>query len=233
MIPAGVNFVERVVRVEVRARNVRELLTGEIPPEVVWLAWLGQAGFALRSGYRRLLIDPYLSDHLARKYAGTEFPHQRLMPAPIAPTELLGIDWVFCSHRHSDHMDPGTLPTLAALNPDCRFVIPRAERALAMTIGLPEDRLICVNASDRLNLAPGIAVRVIPAAHEEFKCNDQNEHHFLGYILTVGGLAIYHSGDCVRYPAQLDWLGTGQIDLRCCRSTAAANSSRAGAFRET
>jgi L-ascorbate metabolism protein UlaG (beta-lactamase superfamily) len=201
------------VQVKVRNRSVHQLLTEDIPADVVWLAWLGQAGFALRFGNRRLLIDPYLSDHLARKYAGTQFPHQRLMPSPIAPTEVLGLDWVFCSHRHSDHMDPGTLPTLAALNPDCKFIVPSAERALAVTIGLPEDRLLYVNAGDRLDLAPDIAARVIPAAHEELKCNDLNEHHFLGYVLTIGGLTIYHSGDCVRYPGQVGLLGPDRIDL--------------------
>jgi len=56
------------------------------------------------------LIDPYLSDFLAEKYQGAEFPHLRMMQAPIEPSRLADLDWVFCTHRHSDHMDPGTLP---------------------------------------------------------------------------------------------------------------------------
>lgn len=34
----------------------------------VW--WLGQAGFCLRWRGLRIAVDPYLSDSLARKYAG-------------------------------------------------------------------------------------------------------------------------------------------------------------------
>ena len=54
-----------------------------MPPNCVGVAWLGQAGFLFRASKCRLLIDPYLSDHLAAKYRGTEFTHQRLMAAPL------------------------------------------------------------------------------------------------------------------------------------------------------
>ena len=113
------------------AGGAQALLEHPFPAEAVGLAWLGQAGFALRHGNQRVLIDPYLSDHLARKYAGTEFPHKRLQPPPLAVDEVRHLDGVCCSHRHSDHLDPGALPTLAANNPTCRFVVPRAELASA------------------------------------------------------------------------------------------------------
>ena len=45
--------------------------------------WLGQAGFLLSVDSDHLLVDPYLSDSLARKYAGTVFPHIRLRPVPV------------------------------------------------------------------------------------------------------------------------------------------------------
>ena len=35
--------------------------------------WLGQAGFAIRHSRGTLLVDPYLSDSLAVKYAGSRF----------------------------------------------------------------------------------------------------------------------------------------------------------------
>ena len=63
--------------------GARALLDAALSGSTVALAWLGQAGFLVRHAGLRLLIDPYLSDHLARKYAGTEFPHTRMMPAPL------------------------------------------------------------------------------------------------------------------------------------------------------
>ena len=68
--------------------GARALWQASLPDEAVGLAWLGQAGFALRHAGRRWLIDPYLSDHLARKYAGTEFPHERMPPPPLNAEEI-------------------------------------------------------------------------------------------------------------------------------------------------
>lgn len=74
--------------------------------------WLGQAGFWIDTGAHRILIDPYLSDSLARKYAGQANDHRRMMPAPIAPEALPRPDVVLVTHAHTDHMDPETLGPL-------------------------------------------------------------------------------------------------------------------------
>jgi len=63
--------------------GAKSILEEPMPDQAVGLAWLGQAGFALRHTNHRLLIDPYLSDYLAHKYAGTDFPHVRMMPPPV------------------------------------------------------------------------------------------------------------------------------------------------------
>ncbi len=195
-----------------RDGGVRAMWQAEIPAGAIALAWLGQAGFAIRSSTRRVLIDPYLSDYLAAKYKDAEFPHVRMMPPPIAPDELTGIDLVLCSHRHSDHMDPLTLPDLAATNPRCQFVIPRAEWAAAIVAGIAEHRLIPANAGDSLSWT-GIAIDVLAAAHEEIKTNARGEHHFLGFVLRWTEMSIYHSGDCVVYDGLADKLKIAGIDL--------------------
>src|SRR6266403_1869251 len=93
--------------------GVQSMLRASLPSHALGLAWLGQAGFALQYGSQRLLIDPYLSDWLAHEHAGSDFPHTRLMPPPLPAEDFDGLDLVLCSHRHGDHMDPGSLPTLA------------------------------------------------------------------------------------------------------------------------
>jgi len=128
--------------------------------------WLGQAGFVLAHGRTRVVVDPYLSDFLAKKYAGKELPHRRMAPPPIRAAELAGIDLVLCSHRHSDHMDPETLPALAAANRSAAIVWPRAERAHALAIGVPTDQLRTLDAGEELEVS-GVVVRAIASAHEE------------------------------------------------------------------
>jgi L-ascorbate metabolism protein UlaG (beta-lactamase superfamily) len=177
------------------------------------LWWLGQAGFLVQAGGRALLIDPYLSDFLARKYAGKLHPHIRMMPSPLPPAQARGIDMVLCTHRHSDHMDPETLPAVASLNPACIFVVPRAVRWRALEIGLPAEQVLGMADGEQLEAAGGIAVDAVHSAHEERVRNPAGEDEFLGYIVRAGGVSLYHSGDCVPHEGLVDRLAGRGVDL--------------------
>lgn len=197
----------------VREGGVRSLLACNLPPRTVGLAWLGQAGFALKHADLLVLIDPYLSDHLAQKYRGARFPHVRMMPPPIEADALQGIDAVLCTHRHGDHMDPELLPVIARNNPRCRFVVPRAECDAAAAIGLPSQQTIDMDAGDSVSLAADSEVFAIASAHEVLKTNDRGEHHFLGFVLRLGEFTLYHSGDCVPYEGLAERLREARIDV--------------------
>ena len=175
--------------------------------------WLGQAGFLIRAGDVRLVIDPYLSDSLAEKYRGSRFPHVRRMPPPLGPEELLALDFVFCTHAHSDHMDPGTLGVLAGINPQCRFVLPRATVATAESRGVPPARMIAADAGENGPLVPGIRWRTLASAHEELKVDAAGNPLYLGYILELHGATVYHSGDCVPYPGLAADLRRQAVDV--------------------
>lgn len=166
----------------------------------VFVAWLGQAGFLIRWGERTIIVDPYLSDFLAQKYRGREFAHERLMPAPIAIRDIPRLDLVLCTHRHSDHMDPETLAEIASRHPECRFVVPAAEMAHARSLGLPTDRLLPLDADETISPLAGLTVTAVPAAHETLEHDDAGRCRFLGYVMRLGGLSLYHSGDTVVFP---------------------------------
>lgn len=176
-----------------------ERATGFPTPGTPGLHWLGQAGFWIETGAHRLLIDPYLSDSLARKYAGTRYPHIRMMPPPVAVGQLPHPDLVLVTHAHTDHLDPDTLGPLHRRFPDLCFVIPAACQAIARTRIGSEARLVPVDAGDRLHPLPGLDITVFPAAHENLDRDTEGRHPFLGYGITAGGLRFYHSGDCVPF----------------------------------
>ena len=178
------------------------------------LHWLGQAGFLLDIGPRRLLIDPYLSDTLATKYAQTPYPHDRMMPAPLGIDELGPLDLVLCTHQHTDHMDPGTLAPLAERQPRLRFVVPRAARAQARErIRVGDERLITIDAGDRIEAVPGISVRAVRAAHETLERDEAGHHRFLGYSVEAQGMRLFHSGDTVPYDGQNDEIAALAADV--------------------
>ena len=167
--------------------------------------WLGQAGFVLEFGDKRILIDPYLSDSLARKYRGTRYGHVRMMASPIAPEHLTRLDLALCTHRHTDHMDPDTLRPLAATFRGLRFVVPRASlNEAGKRCGVDADRLIGVNAGDDIEPLPGLRIRPIASAHEALDVDAAGQHEWLGYVIDAGGVRLYHSGDCIPYPRLAD-----------------------------
>lgn len=164
------------------------------------IQWAGQAGFFINTGTASFAIDLYLSDYLARKYAGKELPHRRLAGPPIAPEDVAGIDIYLCSHGHSDHMDPETFPVVMKNNPRCRAVVPAALAVRAAELGVDRGRIIAADAGKTLQFPElGIEIRAVAAAHEELTTDEQGRHLFLGYCISTGGIRIYHSGDCVPY----------------------------------
>lgn len=180
--------------------SLAQRLQDAAPQGGLCLYWLGQAGFVIDWGGLRMLIDPYLSDSLARKYKGTRYGHVRMMAAPIAPEAFTQVDLVLCTHRHTDHMDPDTLQVLAAAFPRLRFVVPAASLDEARKrCGVQDARLIAVDAGDSITPLPGLRVMPVAAAHEQLSQDAQGRHEWLGYVLELGGVRLYHSGDCVPY----------------------------------
>lgn len=175
------------------------------------LWWLGQAGFLLAQGGLRIVIDPYLSNSLAEKYRGKPFPHERMMPPPIAPEALRDVDWLLCTHSHTDHMDRDTIRPLLAANPKAHVLAPRAERAKAMERGVPEARLHLIDAGESLDLG-GVLVTATPSAHEDLKITASG-HLYLGYALTGGGVTVWHAGDTVPHSGLVSAVRPLEVDL--------------------
>lgn len=172
------------------------------PPEPgIRLYWLGQAGFIMEASGKRIVIDPYLSDSLAEKYRGTERPHIRMMPPPVAVDETGVVDLVVCTHAHTDHMDPGTLKPLLQRNPDIAMIAPRAALAQAIArSGLGEDRLILLSGGETFDFDAGISMTATRAAHETLATDAAGNNCFLGYMFDFGGMRLWHSGDCIPFP---------------------------------
>jgi L-ascorbate metabolism protein UlaG (beta-lactamase superfamily) len=194
-------------------RLLDDIAAAASEPEALHLWWLGQSGFLVQWEGTHLLLDPYLSDSLTRKYAATDKPHVRMTARVIDPERLPAIAVVTSTHNHTDHLDPDTLLPILRTNPDVVLVIPEANRAfVAERLGVAQD--VPSGLDDGVMMESG-AFRItgVAAAHERHERDEQGRHRFLGYVVQVGPWTLYHSGDTVRYAGMVERLQPFRIDV--------------------
>ncbi len=153
-------------------------------PEVS-ITWVGHATVLLEIDGLRLLTDPILTSRVA---------HLRRRVA--APT-IGAVDVVLISHLHMDHLHLRSL-RMAAVG--ARVIAPRGAGRLFRS--LPVTGLDEVIDGDVITLrqatadAPAIEVHTVHADHS----NSRGPHSRIvaepvGYIIRVGGRAVYFAGD--------------------------------------
>jgi L-ascorbate metabolism protein UlaG (beta-lactamase superfamily) len=179
-----------------------EIRTTRVPAGAVAIWWLGQLGFVVKGGGRTVALDLYLSN-----YPG-DVP--RMYPPPIQPEALAGLDVVCCSHEHIDHIDPWTLDPVAVASPEAVFVVP--EMCLPLVDGvLPRARVIPSRADEPL-VAGGVPITPIPAAHDALEGAERG-HRWQGFIFTLDGVTLCHTGDTVMYDGLVERLQEHKVDV--------------------
>jgi L-ascorbate 6-phosphate lactonase len=177
-----------------------------LPPGVVRLTWLGQAGFVIEAAGVAVLIDPWLSAH-----------ELRIARPPRAADLPRTIHRLLVTHGHGDHLD---LPAIAAIcqrRPELRVIVPAP---LAPLVGelVPSARIDGVQPGDRL-ADEWLAIDVVPAWHGVAVADGYSAGPpgrptpHVGYVLRLGGTVVYHAGDTVASTALIGKLRPMGIDV--------------------
>lgn len=183
------------------------------PPGMLALWHLGQSGFAVKSGRTTLYFDPFLKPSGGRT--------KRTWEPPFDPEQVRDADYVFCSHDHSDHLDPYTLERLMRGSPQAQFIVPPGAVPHMRVIGVPEGRIIAAQVGQRVTLGP-LVVQAVPASHgdraqplAEYLWEPDPEHgyRFVGFVVDANGVRLYHAGDTVVYPGMIETLQPLAVDL--------------------
>jgi len=144
------------------------------------LWWLGQSGYLLLWKGKRVLIDPYLSDSLTKKYASTNKPHIRMSERAADPFLLKNISIVTSSHNHTDHLDGETLIPLLKNNPNIKFIIPEANRAFVCERAHVE-KDFPVGLNDGKSVVVGeFTFDGVTAKHNEIERDEKGQCKFMG-----------------------------------------------------
>ena len=177
------------------------------------LWWLGQSGFLLQWNGKKILIDPYLSDSLTKKYAATEKPHIRISELVVSPGLLKNISIVTSSHNHTDHLDAETLLPVLKNNPGIKFIIPEANRDfVAERVKCEKEFPLGLNDGKSITIE-GFTFHGIPAKHNEIERDENGNCRYMGYVIEFGNYKIYHSGDTLWFDEMVSLLKPFAVDV--------------------
>ena len=171
------------------------------------LQFLGQVGTLLEARGFRVLIDPYHSDSVAVQF-GVDL--KRRVPSPFTTATCPQIDFLLLTHAHLDHTDPATLAPLLGIQPHIKIFAPYESRQILGDLGHG-----CAEAPPIAwkQIAPGLSLRAVPAAHTEIHRNSEGEIRDVGYLLKLGDTTVYHAGDTISHPEIFSALAGEAIDI--------------------
>lgn len=167
------------------AKSIQEI---DVPSGSLAIFWLGGAGFAFKTGGgKTVYVDPYLSDSLDHFYSWKRLPSS---PIPFPPSEVV-TDLVLATHAHEDHLDPHSIPGIAAASP-----APIAGPTLCVRAmrewEIPVEHVVEINRGESKTIA-GIPVTAVFAHHESPAGAPQPDA--VGFVLDLEGKIVYHTGD--------------------------------------
>lgn len=140
------------------------------------LQWTGQAGFQITSKELTVYIDPYMINN-------------------VKPADI-----IFITHSHGDHYSPNDIKKI--LQKNTIIVCPKTCEEIANEFD--DMKTIFLNPGDNINIK-GINCQAIPAYNIKKTNFHPKENNWLGYILNINGVKIYHAGDTEKIPEMQDY----------------------------
>jgi L-ascorbate metabolism protein UlaG (beta-lactamase superfamily) len=156
-------------------------LSNATPANDVRVTYVGNAGFLIRVGDRKILIDPLPED-----------AKDALMNArpPFNDVNLILI-----THNHGDHFDPAMIRPFLKNSPGSRLISTAQVTGQLAEFG---NRIITLAATkgkrDQTDV-DGIRIQAIYLAHNPVRSGEIEDINF-GYLVTVNNIHLFHTGDC-------------------------------------
>lgn len=188
---------------------LNEINNTVLPDNSLAFWFVGQGSMVIKGKKTIIYVDPFFSLYLDEN----GISKRNFMP-PFKPDKVKQFDFALCSHNHKDHLDDETLVPMSKACPDAKFVVPAPHIDLMEKMGIEASRIIPGRAAEELKLGEA-SVIPIAAAHEKYQINDKGEHLFLGYIIKMNGITLYHSGDTIETQELNDTLKPMKIDIAC------------------
>ena len=173
-----------------------------IPAGSVGIHWFEQNAYALKDSRGTIVqIDPYFpAERPAERYVYSE--------APLVESQL-PTDYVLMTHAHTDHTDPETIARIHASWPEAEYIGPKEsiDKILAET-HVDRDHTMTIEAGESVSV-DDIVVHAFyskpPDGDPEAGIRPPRVAH-LGYVIEMGGIKLYVTGDAINTLADHDEL---------------------------
>ena len=149
--------------------------TMQINEMVQRIDWLGQAAVRISAGSGTVYLDPY-------KLQAAE-------PAAL----------VLVTHSHADHCSPDDLAKVVGQE----TVLVAPQDCLDKVAELPAEQILTLRPGEQATIAD-IRIDAVPAYNVVKTRFHPEDNAWVGYILTIDGVRIYHFGDTERVPEMKD-----------------------------
>ena len=158
----------------------------------------------LAAAFAALAVSPLHARVVARVQALTQATVRiEVTNGPIIYIDPTGInttpadaDFVLLTHNHGDHQSVAVLNRLR--KPETVFVSspPGVPQLMQNFAGAT---IHAVTPGMKLSLTPSIEVEMVPM-YNVVKNNHPRALNYVGYVLNIGGVRVYHAGDTERFP---------------------------------
>ncbi|MET8825151.1 MBL fold metallo-hydrolase [Streptomyces sp. NPDC004610] len=167
----------------------------------VEITWWGHATCTVEDSDVRVLTDPLFARRLA---------HLRRRRGDVPPDDARRADVALVSHLHADHLH---VPSLAALAPGTRVLVPRgALRAVPGLRRLSRLRIEEVTPGETVTVGE-VVVRAVPARHDGRRLPvGRHRAPALGYVVE-GEARTYFAGDTGLFASMAEEVGPVDVAL--------------------
>ena len=187
----------------------QEIADFAVPAASVTVWWLGQAGLVVKSPAGRLVvIDPYLTNSCKGLGAQFGLDMDRLVPPPLSPEDLAGVDLYVVTHSHPDHLDLETLAGYRFAGGEGPYLAPPETAQKLHEQGIPPERIEMTwpnktYAVGDFRLRTTVA---IPLGSDDLT--------HVGYLVGLeGGPTVYATGDTAYHDILADAAAPGKPDV--------------------
>jgi L-ascorbate metabolism protein UlaG (beta-lactamase superfamily) len=163
-----------------------------VSEDAVGIHWFGQSSFGLKDTNGTIVqIDPYFP----RERPAERYVHAR----PPLHEAALRTDFILLTHNHGDHTCIESINRIRAAYPEVRFIGPEESIQAVLEAGVEPSLTTIVSAGDSVKMGAMQAHTVWakpPQGLPEDKIQPPDVTH-LGYVVEVGQVRVYVSGDPV------------------------------------